>query len=509
MRSGRTRRVRAVPVAVVLLLALGACQPGLDTAAPRMQQDERVEVSERPMPESTGGVARVAVPAEPTGGLPVDELDVAGADLMSLWGLPLYRVEAGGLLAPALVESAEVAADGRRVRLSLRAGSWSDGRTVTAHDLRATVDAVRDQPDPRDDLAWLEQVEVVDDATAVLHLRRPTRRWPLLLEATSVLPAHVLEEVDLADLDNPPSVVGGPFRPDEIEPGLRRAFAAHPDGPLGQPALDGLELVVVPSFDAAMGMLGDGELDATVGHLTVRADLRVRELDRMSGFEVSADVLEVAAPVGGTQVGLRIAEDGELAGHPDLRRALYRVIDVERQVEGLRLGRLATDPLADLVPGDGVDPQDDAGPLDGLDATLVVSNEQEALVATARVLEAQMRGAGSRVAVEGEPTPDDVRRAEELDMALVVRRLSPGSALRAVLPAAEHELLEAAEASPTPTGPASVAAWARAAELAWELPLYEVRVTHVWHQRLTGMEPSAGPGAGLTSAARWRLVDDG
>lgn len=524
MRPGRAGPVRTGSVAAVLVLA--ACQSAPEAAAPAGDGDDDagvgrggravVEVAASPGPAPGGGIARVGVPAEPAGGLPVADLDVAGADLLALWGLPLYRVDAEGLLVPALVETADVSSDGTRVRLSLRAGVWSDGREVTADDLAATVDAVRAHPRPADDLAWLEDVEVVDEVTVVLHLRGPTRRWPLLLEATGVLPAHVLEETGLEELGNPPAVVGGHFRPVDEQPGLRRRLEAHPEGPLGAPGPAGIEVVVVPSFDAALGLLGEGALDAVIGHLAVRAGLRVAELEREAGFEVTSDVLEVAAPVGGTQIALRVTGDGDLGEDAGRRRALHRVVDVEQLVEGLGLGRLGGGPLPgrgrDRAPDDvTADADDDEGeaPLEGLDGALTVSNEQEALVATGRLLEAQVRGAQGRLRVEGAPTPEDVRRADDLDAALVVRRPTPTSWLRDYLEGAAPGLVEAAEASPSVHDPEGLAAWGRARELAVQLPLYEAPVAHVWHERLEGMEPSAQRGAGLAGAWRWRLATDG
>lgn len=497
---------RARPLVTGLALLLAACQPTLEGALPPARDVEVPRIVTAEGPIAGGGVARVAYPSQPLDGLPVDDLDVAGGDLMALWGLPLYRFDAAGLPRPALVETARVSPDGTRVELRLRSGSWSDGEPVTGHDVRATVEAVRASAGAAARLAWLEEVEV-DDADAsriVLRLTQPTRRWPQLLAGTGVLAAHMLEDTDLADLGGPPPVVGGPYVPADVQPSLRWEFEAHPDGPLGPPGLDGVEILIVPAFDTALGMLGDGRLDAIIGHLAIRPQLRVEELAD-GGFSVGPDTLTVAAPHGGTEIALRFTQDGALGDRPDLRRAVRDTADVRHLVEGLGLGVVA----GERAPARPAQSDREPQPAADVDAAMMVSGEQGALVATGRLLEAQVRGEEGRLRIEDEPTPLDVRRAAALDAALVVRRHAPDRDLRPYLPEGHHDLVRAAERALTTTDPTVLEAWERIADVAREVPLYRARVTHVWHERLEGVEPSAWPGAGLSSAHRWRLRDGG
>ena len=504
----RRRVVRhAWPIALSLLVLLAACQPGLDAAAPTDRDLQPPHVSVEGPPASTGGVARVAVPAQPAGGLPVDDLDVAGDDLLALWGLPLYRVDGSGLPRPALTETAEVSADGMRVELRLRSGSWSDGQPVTGRDLEATVAAVRAIDDPLERLAWLEEVDVdeADASQVTLHLTQPTRRWPALLSSTGVLPAHVLADTALEEWESPPPVVGGPFVPVASQPGLGWTFEAHADGPLGPPALDGIEILVVPSFDTALALLGQGELDAIIGHLAIRPHLRIEQLAYDERFPVAPAQLAVAAAHGGTEVALRFTPDGVLGGPAQRRRDVRGAVDVRHLVEGLGAGVAVGAEFASEAEPDQAEPEG----LAGVDAAMVVSNEQELLVEVARLLEAQVRGQEGSLRIEGEPSPDDVRRADELDASLVVRRAWNDPDLRPYLPAGELDRALAAEAVPSRHDAAAQEAWLRAAEHAIDLPLLRPRVAHVWHQRLDGLEPSAWPGVGLASAHRWRLEGEG
>jgi hypothetical protein len=498
---------RAWPAALGLAVLLAACQPGLDAAAPAARDPSLPQVSIEQPAERSGGVARVAVPAQPAGGLPFDELDVAGADLLALWGLPLYRVDGSGLPRPALVQAVEVSADGMRVELDLRSGSWSDGEPVTGRDLAATVDEVRGLGDPGEQLAWLDEVEVddADPSQVTLHLAQPTRRWPALLSSTGVLPAHVLADTPLEEWESPPPVVGGPFVPVASQAGLGWSFEAHAEGPLGPPALDGLEVLVVPIFDTAVGLLGRGELDAVVGHLAIRPHLRIELLEDDERFTVAPAELEVAAPHGGTQIVLRFSPEGVLGGPAQLRRDVRAVADVRHLVEGLGAGIAVSEELPHATEPDEDTPED----LAGMDAAMVASSEQEVPVEIARLLEAQVRGQEGSLRVEGEPSPHDVRRADDLDLSLVVRRTWNDPDLRPYLPSGELDRALAAESVPGRRDAAVEEAWLRAAEHAIEVPLVQARVTHVWHERLGGIEPSAWPGVGLASAYRWRLEDEG
>ena len=497
--------MRGASPLVCLAVLLAACQPALEAAAPTDRETPPPTVSIEEPPDRSGGVARVAVPSQPAGGLPVDHLDVAGGDLLALWGLPLYQVDSSGLPRPGLVEAAEVSADGVRVELGLRSGSWSDGEPVTAHDLKATVDAVR-AAGPPEQLAWLDEVEVDDDdaSQVTLRLTQPTRRWPALVSTTGVLPAHVLEQTPLDEWDSPPPVVGGPFVPVDAEPGLGWSFEAHHDGPLGAPALDGIEVLVVPSFDTSLTLLGQGDLDAIIGHLALRPQLRIEQLDD-EGFAIGPRELEVGTPHGGTEVALRFAPDGVLGGPAELRREVRAVTDVRHLIEGLGAGVTAGEELASAPEPDADAPE----ALGGLDAAMVASNEQEVLVEVARLLEAQVRGAEGSLRVEGEPSPHDVRRADELDVALVVRRVGRDPDVRPHLPSGELDRALVAESVPSRRDAAAEQAWLEAAEHALDVPLLRARVAHVWHERLAGIEPSAWPGAGLSSAHRWRLHDAG
>jgi hypothetical protein len=497
-RELTAHRPRVVLLTAALLLA--ACSGRVEPVPPDPSSSSPPEVGTVAAPSGQPeGEVRVAVPAAPTSWLPRPGSPAVVGDLAALWGLPLHHLDAAGQPRPALVEAASVDETGREVSLRLRPGRWSDGEPVTARDLAATVDSLRAEEDAT--VEGVEEVLVEDDHEARVVLASPTRTWPGLLGQIGVLPAHVLADGGLeaaADL----AVTGGPFRLEDHQEGLSSRFVAHPDGPLGPPALAAIDVVVVPTYDTALGLLRDGDLDAIVGHLAVRATERAAALDEGGGD------YDAAAPVGGTSVTLRWHEGGGLSG--EARRAMAHGVRVAQQVEALDLGTSRVTYLPGLPVGAGDDvavapaaPED----LATVDGSLAVQREQEMLSLTASLLEAQVRGQEGRLRIERLPSPEDVRRAGDYDGELRVRRDAPWTSLTTWVSTAPSVVL-AGDRAPALADGDAVAALTALDEQAWEHPLYRPRVTHVWRSQLHGLAPSSWPGAGFASAARWRWAGE-
>jgi hypothetical protein len=490
--------VRA-PLALLLAgLLVAGCGGDLEALAPESAEPPAPSVAPVPGGEATPqGTVRVAVPEAVTDWLPLQGTPAVVGDLAALWGLPLYHLDAAGQARPALVEEAEVDASGREVILRLRPGRWSDGEAVQAGDLAATVDALRDAGAA--EVAGVEEVVVEDASVARVVLEAPSRTWQDLLGRIGVLPAHVLEDGGLdaaADL----AVTGGPFRLVEHDEGLVSRFVAHPDGPLGSPALEAIEAIVVPSFDTALGLLRDGELDAAVGHLAARPAERVAAL----GDE--ADSFEVAAPFGGTSVTLAWSDDAAVGA--DARRAMAQHLRLAHQVEALDLGTSLVGP-APGVPGPELEDEEaDPEDLGEVDASLVLQNEQELLSLAASLVEAQIRGQDGRLRVERLPSPEDIARRGEFDGWLTARRDGPWTSTTTWVPPALAAEVEPADRVASHHDPDAVAALSTVTATGWQVPLYRPRVTHVWRAELQGVAASAWPSAGFVSAARWQW-DDG
>lgn len=489
-----TRRHRVPVLVAVSVVILAAC------AAPRaeVQPVERAAVDlsagVAPSERVPTGVVRVAVPDGPASFLDLRGDDAAAADLTALWGLPLFRYDPAGQLVPALVEDWRIVADatGWGVELQLRPGRWSDGAAVTAGDVVATLLALRDGPRAAE-LAPLVEVLPVDERRVRLRFDRPYARWWAVLDGVGVLPAGVLAGDGLAAFDAGIPVAGGSFVLDEHIPGFRTSFAAHPDGPLGAPGLEGIEVLIVPRYEAALGMLRRGDADVVLGYLALNG---VERAGRLEG-------VEAAAPLGGTTVALSWRPDGGMGGAEtlDRRRAVAAAIDVGQLVEGLLgpSGELA----ASVVPGvDG--PATRAAPSAEVapgEPTVILPRWSEAIAFTGRALQRDLRSAGGGMELVAEPAPEFVLAARARgDARLSALRTGPAPSF--VGTTTDRGLALAGDGA----GPGSVAfadAVTRGRADALVLPLYRIGVVHAWSSEVRGVRPSSWPGLGFWDAAAW------
>lgn len=448
-----------------------------------------------PSPVQPRGQVRVAYAQVPSGWVVAGGDDPAATDLAALWGLPLYRIGPAGHLRPALVAGAEVATrDGRTVvDLQLRPGRWSDGRPVVAGDVVATLRRLRDGPRAAE-LAPLKAMSAPGPHRVRLRFDRPYARWPFLLADTGgVLPAHVLERSGLGAYEGDIPVTGGWFRLREQEPGRHATFVAHTDGPLGPPGLERLSVLFVPDYETALGLLEDGEVEVTLGHLAPNPEGRAGRIEGVTG----------GAPLGGTWVGIAWRRDGAMGtgDRAGARRAVDAAVDVSELVEGLLggIGEAASSPVPG-VPGPRTPPTQ-VPPPGGL--VLVAPHWHEVLGPTARTLRADLRGAGGSLEVVWRDTPSFVAAARgERDGALRVYRDSPRPSLVPHLGAGEPAL----SADATATG-RDLPALRAVARVRLTSPLYRIGVAHAWRTSAVSLRPSSWPGLGLWDVGRWQRRD--
>lgn len=459
-------------------------QIGFKTASPR--PGDRV-----PAPR---GSVTVAYPAEPASFLALASDDPAATDLLSLWGLPLFRVDPAGQLLPGLVAGWEVVADQPwTVALDLRDGRWSDGTPVRAADVVATIDALAAGPRAAE-LGPLVSAAAVRPRVVHLAFDRPYARWPFALSGVGVLPAAVLADGGLEAFEDDVPVSGGAYRLADHERGRELRFVASPGGPLGSPRTGEVRVLIVPSYETALGLLQDGAVDAVLGHLALNP---VERALRVAG-------VDAAAPIGGTWVGLRWRGEGPLgsADEAPRRRAIARAIDVSQLVEGLLgpAGAAASSP----VPGIPAPPRtSDAGGTAIGRPTIVLPRGHEALSFTGRAIQRDLEVAGGGLHLVSVPAPAFAREAATTrDGALAIFRSEPRPSLTPWVPDSATAL--AADAS-VPGTEASANGLAAVSEASLVTPFYRAGVAHVWREELTGFRPSAWPGLAFWSVGDWRL----
>lgn len=94
----------------------------------------------------------------------------------------MYTNLNSGQTIPWQMESFTNSADFTQVTIKLRKGiEWADGKPFTTRDVKYTLEMLRDNAPVLNYStiykSWLQQVEIVDDATAILHLTKPGPRF--------------------------------------------------------------------------------------------------------------------------------------------------------------------------------------------------------------------------------------------------------------------------------------------------------------------------------------------
>src|SRR5438093_30500 len=188
------------------------------------------------------GTLVVAFDSDPDSLDPRFQTDANGARLADLLYAGLTRADAAGRRIPELARTWEMA-DSRSFVFRLRPDfRFPDGTAVTAADVKATYDAVRDPAlasPKRAALATLSAIEAPDPTTVVMRLTEP---FAPLLDATGlgILPAARAREA--GDV----TTGAGPFQLVSAERGDRLVLAPNPGYPDGAPRLRAVVVRIVP-----------------------------------------------------------------------------------------------------------------------------------------------------------------------------------------------------------------------------------------------------------------------
>jgi peptide/nickel transport system substrate-binding protein len=172
-------------------------------------------------------------------------------------------------IVPDLAESWSWSDDGKDLTFKLRHEiKWHDGKPFTAADVKCTWDLLQGKGsaklrvNPR--RAWynnLDEVTVVDDDTAVFHLKRPQPALLTLLASgySPVYPCHVPP----AQMRQHP-IGTGPFKFVEFKPNEGIKLTRNPDyWKPGRPYLDGIEYTIIPNRSTAILGFIAGKFDMT------------------------------------------------------------------------------------------------------------------------------------------------------------------------------------------------------------------------------------------------------
>ena len=313
---------------------------------------------------------------------------------------------------PDLAESWSSNADFTEWTFKLRKGArFSDGSACTAKDVVATYIAILDPKTAspaRSIVSVIKEAAAVDDETVLFRLHTPFVDLPATVayNATRIIPAAIAQG-DLSRLSRE-SIGTGPFKlvsyePDRLIVVVRNEHYFIPE----QPYLDRIEIRVYPDPSAETSALLSGDNDLMV--ITAQS-----EFPRLKGVR-GIDAMQVPS---GQFLNVNMACDQKPFNDPRMRKALSLCVDREALVGFVALdaGKPGQDvPVNSIYQFYKNEPpkkQDiaeakrllaAAGYSDGIDLTLVASDNPGTRTQLAVAMREMAKPAGFRITVQTMP----------------------------------------------------------------------------------------------------------
>jgi peptide/nickel transport system substrate-binding protein len=286
----------------------------------------------------------VVLPTDPVGLNPFPQT----AGNMAVIHLALYHslitIDEDGELYSDLLESWDVAPDGKIIVLNVREGiQWSDGTPVTSADIemslrfhldsrisgRATrlagVLGVKDYTDGlTDSIAGLV---ASSPKTVVITLENPDAAWwpnmASLTRLNPVFPAHILGDVDPLEIPEHPffvthPVTNGPYTLVQFVPEQFVELAANPNWSLGTPGFEKVFFKIITDGEARLAQLQSGEIQYVDG-------VSALDVERLQGI----DGITVDSAPGQNPNVVEFANDNPLLADPRVKQAILFAIDRE------------------------------------------------------------------------------------------------------------------------------------------------------------------------------------
>jgi peptide/nickel transport system substrate-binding protein len=316
-----------------------------------------------------------------------------------------------GELEPGLATDWKVSDDGKSVTLTLRDEvTFHNGEEFTADDAKASLDRVLD-PDVgsvvASNLANVSSIEAEDDHTLVIGLSRPDAA---LLRVLTSVGTSMLDSADIDSGSVGKSVNGtGPFRFDSWQQGRKVTLTANQDYWGEPPAVDTVEMRVIPDESSILSGMTAGSFD-----LGIVSDPGVAR-------QANPDAMQVLSqPTLSYHALMLNAQRGPLTEEP-VRQAIACAIDRQQVVDTAYFGEgEVTGPItspayqSDATEGLPCDPPDvdaakdlltQAGYADGFELdTIVMVGEYATASNIAQSVQAQLEEIGVRLNLQQQQT---------------------------------------------------------------------------------------------------------
>lgn len=213
-----------------------------------------------------GGTLRFAAFSEPASLDPSRTLMAGGPggiEMINIFDtLMRYDTETQSYV-PQLVDALTANEDHTVWTLTLREGvTFHNGKPLNAQAVKDSQDRYAERSGPESALwiANVEDIEVIDERTVQYTLARP---WPLFVGILSSGPGMVVSVDSGADEDFVP-IGAGPFVFESRAPQENLILSANPDYWAGEPALEQVRVVYLPTEDAKVDALRSDGVDVAM-----------------------------------------------------------------------------------------------------------------------------------------------------------------------------------------------------------------------------------------------------
>ncbi|MGH2772165.1 MAG: ABC transporter substrate-binding protein [Actinomycetota bacterium] len=433
-------------------------------------------------------------------------------------------------LAVKVPAGADVTRNPFRVTYRLDPGAkWSDGRPVTADDVRFTWETIKDSRWPIADRTGydrLTDVVVAGPKTVRLEFDGSYGPWRNLFSAGDfILPKHALEGKDFSrEMIETIPVSGGPYVLESRTPGLELVYRANRSfsSSTVRPArLDMVRVLIAPDTEIALRLVSSGRASALAATTRVNLERRMSAID-----------LEISTRYGASWWQLFFNQSRSTMQNPSVRQAIVRGFDRSGFAEAFIRsdGRVLNAPAPGRTDSFGrymADPaaaRSLARAVAGRSLTLVSPGGNQIAGLLGVSLQKQLEAAGLELQIVSPDGPDFYRtwrRDGDFDMGIWEQRgvagmlpsggyrstaAAPGGANYSRLKsAAVDTALEAADRELSPGKAAAALDDVLAAELA-VLPLLETRSYVAHSPGVSGPAANAGADGPFWNLQDWRLT---
>jgi peptide/nickel transport system substrate-binding protein len=213
--------------------------------------------------DDSSNVLVMARAADATGLDPHTQTAFASFRLLELIYEPLVQLDADLAVVPGLAESWTFGEDGLSITFALRQGvKFHNGADMTSADVAASFARILDEAtsaSARANYLSIASIDTPDDYTVVFNLSQPDAP---LLAALATTNAAVVDTADIESGDVSTVANGtGPFMLTTFTPDVETMLTSNADWWGGAPAIDGIDIRIIPSEASILASLRAGEID--------------------------------------------------------------------------------------------------------------------------------------------------------------------------------------------------------------------------------------------------------